>query len=259
MEPIGTIDPSKLPPKEKAETGETPTTTTTATATSTSSKEPVPLSATPTIPAGSKDPLQPTAEKRTEECTGGRFDNLYLLLTNRSCEVDARGDPPLNVKDALEVKVTSSTPQIVPGGRVDLLITYRNKSSRPLPLTFVLDPSPRFDAEAYNAQGRLSGIPATKPPQPKKPKAPPPKTYARMVLSPGGIAKMKTGWTASNFRWATELVKNGEIPDSGYPKVATTPIAKGQYTLRLVTPLVFVIESADRELSSPKIPVEVAE
>src|SRR6185436_17084588 len=132
-----------------------------------------------------------------------------LLLTNKTCEVDAHADAPQNVKDALEVKVTSSTPQIVPGGRVDILITYRNKSSKPLNLTFVLDPSPRFDADVYDKAGKQVGINAPTPPKPKKAPPPPPKTWSRITITPGGIAKMKTGWTASSFRWATELLKNG--------------------------------------------------
>lgn len=239
MEPIGTVDPSKLPPKPK-EDGATDT--------------PAPAASASTSPSTPSDP--PAGDSKSAECTGGKFDNLYMVLTNKSCEVDAKGERPADVKSDLEVKVSPSTSQIVPGGRVDLVVSFRNKGSRPLPLYFALDPAPRFDVEATDGKGRPAGAPAGKPP--KKPTRTPTRTIAKVTLSPGGTAKMKTGWTASNHRWATEQVK-GEVPETGYPRTPTTPLAKGTYSVRVTTPLILVQEGADRELSAPKVAIEVAE
>ena len=239
MEPIGTVDPSKLPPKPK-EDGASDAPSPAASASATSS--------TPSDP--------PPGDSKSADCTGAKFDNLYMVLTNKSCEVDAKGERPADVKSDLEVKVSPSTSQIVPGGRVDLVVSFRNKGSRPLPLYFALDPSPRFEVEATDGKGRPAGAPAGKPP--KKPSRPPTRTIAKVTLSPGGTAKMKTGWTASNHRWATEQVK-GEVPETGYPRTPTTPLAKGTYSVRVTTPLILVQEGADRELSAPKVSIEVAE
>ncbi len=201
----------------------------------------------------SSDPVVP-AEKGSE-CTSARFDNLYLILTNPACQVDTRGDKPSDVKADLEVSVAAKTPEIVPGGRVDLVVQYKNKGQKPLQLHFLLDPSPRFDVDALDAKGRLVGVPKGKAPKAPKPSQ---KNTARITLLPGGVAKMKVGWTVSNTRWATEQVK-GEVPEGGYPKAPTTPLPTGSYTLRLVTPLTLVVEGADRELSAPKVAMDVKE
>ncbi len=236
MEPIGTIDPSKLPPKPTKDEGGT-------------SESPTPAAST-----ASSDP--PPGDSKASECTSAKFDNLYMALTNKACEFDAKGERPADVKNDLEVKLSPSTSQIVPGGRVDLVVSYRNKGSKPLPLFFALDPVPRFDVESTDAKGRPAGAPPGKPP--KKPSRAPTRVIAKIVLAPGGTAKMKTGWNASNHRWATEQVK-GEVPETGYPRVPTTSLAKGIYTVRVTTPLVLVQEGADRELSAPKVSIEVAE
>jgi len=204
--------------------------------------------------ASSSDPVVP-AEKGSE-CTSARIENLYLVLTNPACQVDTRGDKPSDVKGDLEVSVAAKTPEIVPGGRVDLVVSYKNKSQKNLQLHFVLDPSPRFDVDALDAKGRLVGVPKGKAPKQPKPSK---KETARITLLPGGIAKMKVGWTASNARWATEQVKGGDVPDSGYPKAPTTPLPTGSYTLRLVTPLTLVVEGAERDLSAPKVAMDVKE
>jgi hypothetical protein len=215
---------------------------------------------TTTAPADSDTPADTTAPLQSTdkgaECSGAKFDNLYLTLTNPACVVDTRGDKPADVKDQLDLSVASKTPEIVPGGRVDLVITYKNKSQRPLQLNFTLDPSPRFDVEALDSKGRLVGVPKGKPPKAAKPGQ---KQTARITIAPGGVAKMKVGWNASNTRWATEQVKGGDVPEGGYPKAATTPLPTGSYTLRVVTPLTLVEESRDRELTAPKVSMDVKE
>jgi hypothetical protein len=202
---------------------------------------------------GGDGPSMP-AEKGAE-CTSARFDNLYLILTNPTCQVDTRGDKPSDVKGDLEVSVAAKTPDIVPGGRVDIVISYKNKSQKPLQLHFLLDPAPRFDVDALDGKGRLVGIPKGK--APKAPKQAQ-KSTARITLLPGGIAKMKLAWNASNTRWATEQVK-GEVPEGGYPKAPTTPLPTGSYTLRMVTPLILVQEGADKDLTAPRVSMDVKE
>ncbi len=218
----------------------------------TSTTTPSTDSDTSSTPASS-DPV--TTNEKGSECTAARFENLYLILTNPACQVDTRGDKPSDVKPDLEVSVGAKTPEITPGGRVDLVISYKNKGQRPLQLHFLLDPSPRFDVDALDGKGRLVGVPKGKAPKAAKTSQ---KSTARITLLPGGTARMKVGWNASNTRWATEQVK-GDVPEGGYPKAPTTPLPTGSYTLRLVTPLTLVVEGAERELSAPKVAMDVKE
>ena len=150
-----------------------------------------PDSSDTTTPAASDGAPQVPPEKGSE-CTGARFDNLYLILTNPSCQVDTRGDKPVDVKADLDVSVAAKTPEIVPGGRVDIVVSYKNKGQKPLQLHFVLDPSPRFDVDAFDTKGRPAGVPKGRVPKAPKPSQ---KTTARITLLPGGVAKMKIAGT----------------------------------------------------------------
>jgi hypothetical protein len=152
-----------------------------------------------------------SAVKEKAACTMTEVDNLEDAL--RSCDVPMpkQNDVP-PAKDRLEATVTASTPSTTPGGRVDLVLTLRNKTDSPLPLYFTGDPNPRFDVEAYDAKGRTRvDIPAGKfPGYPKgwKPEARDAKA-ARITLEKNGSARVKLAWDAVKMKWAPDKAKRG--------------------------------------------------
>ena len=58
------------------------------------------------------------------------------------------------------------------------------------------------------------------------------------------------------MKWAPEKVR-GTPPERGYPRAPAGPLAKGKYTVKVVTPLVGVSEGVDHEMSAPKVEVEI--
>lgn len=191
----------------------------------------------------------PNAAKEAA-CTMTDVENLEETL--RSCDVPMpkASDVP-QVKDKLEMKVSASTPSTTPGGRVDLVLTLRNKTDSTLPLYFTGDPNPRFDVEAYDAKGRTRvDIPAGKfPGYPKgfKPEARDAKA-ARITLEKNGTAKVKLSWDAVKTKWAPEKAKTWE--GRGYPRAPAGPMPPGKYTLRVLAPLI-------GDLDAPKVEIEV--
>ena len=138
-------------------------------------------------------------------------------------------------------------------------MSYTNKSTAPLPLYFTIDPMPRFDIEVYNAKGNRIDMPKNNPPplpsgmaprQPGEPKT------ARILLAANGTARMPMGWDAVKMRWAPEKLK-GTPPEKGYPRAAAGPLPKGKYSLKVVTPLVNVFEGIEREVSAPRVQIDV--
>ena len=86
-------------------------------------------------------------------CTADDFEALDEALKQCESKMPRGGDVPSGLRDKLEVRVTSATPSITPGGRVDLTLSLKNKSSEPLPLYFTGDPSPRFEVETLDTKG----------------------------------------------------------------------------------------------------------
>src|SRR5271170_38897 len=82
---------------------------------------------------------------KASPCTGFEMD-LIEALGQRACEVPNMkpDDKPQDVKGKLEVTVLSLGNTVVPGGHADLVVTFTNKSAAPLPLSFLIDPLPRF-------------------------------------------------------------------------------------------------------------------
>jgi hypothetical protein len=193
-------------------------------------------------------------------CAGASLD-LANVLVQSACEVpNAAADAKRrDVSALLDVKVDTSTATVAPGGHVDLVVTFTNKSSSPLPLDFLLDPTARFTVEAYAAPNKRADLPKSKPPHvkgevgPAEPSAP---GTAEISIAAGGKATVKVGWDAVRLKWAPELVK-GTPPEQGYPTSPAGPLAKGTYTLRVVTPLIGVSEGAEREVSTVKTTITV--
>jgi len=182
-------------------------------------------------------------------CSSSDFDNLEETL--KQCEVPMpRASEVPSIKDKLEVKVTTSTPSTTPGGRIDVQITLRNKTSDPLPLYFTGDPSPRFDIEALDGKGRRADLPSTR--WPGYPKGFKPETReakaAKVTLEKNGTARIKISWDAVKTKWAPDKAKVWD--GRGYPRLPAGPLTPGKYSLRIVLPLI-------GDVDAPKVAVEV--
>ncbi len=203
----------------------------------------------------------PAAKK--ESCVGTDIGNLEDLLSKSECEVaNAKPDglPAADMKGKLEVSLSASPTKTTPGGKVDLLVTFTNKSKDPLPLKFRIDPLPRFETEAYDAKAKRADMPPGKPPPPPKGHtAPPPaeQKVGMVTLAPNGSARARVPWEAVKMKWAPQKVR-GTAVEKGYPRVPAGPLGKGKYTVKVVTPLVGVNEGGEHELTVPKVDIEVA-
>ena len=193
-------------------------------------------------------------------CTGFEMD-LMDTLGQSACEVPnpKPDDKPMDVKGKLDVKVMSMGNSVVPGGHAELVVTFTNKSTEPLPLLFTIDPLPRFQIEAYRAKdsARVDLPKGNQPPIPDNlNRTPPEPSTAKIILAANGKATVKLGWDATKMRWAPEKLK-GTPPEQGYPKAPNGPLPKGKYVLRVVTPLIGVFEGVDHEVSAPRTEIEV--
>jgi hypothetical protein len=199
--------------------------------------------------SGVTTPNSGTPAPGTTACSSFEFDNLEESL--KQCEVSMpRTAEVPSIKDKLEVKATTSSPSTTPGGRVDVLVTLRNKASEPLSLFFTGDPTPRFDVEAIDTRGRRVDLPATK--WPGYPKGYKPETReakaAKVTLDKNGTAHIKITWDAVKTKWAPDKAKVWE--GRGFPRMSSGPLGPGKYSLRLVLPLLGDVETT-------KVPIEV--
>lgn len=230
----------------------------------TRSRKPVAMAPIGTVPIATRTPEEADGGTTTTPnsgtpnpmkeatCAGDDFEALEKALDQCDTKMPRTTDVPTNMRDKLELRVTTATPSIAGGGRVDLIMTLKNKSSEPLPLYFTGDPRPVFDVEAVDLKGRRVDLPAGKPP--KTPAVPTHDVKAsRITLAPGGTARVKITWDAVKTRWAPEKVKSWE--GRGYPRAPNGPLAPGKYTLRIVVPLIGVFEKGDVE--TPKVPIDI--
>jgi hypothetical protein len=212
--------------------------------------------------AGTEDGASAEAEGgKADVCTG--FDMEYLddVLNKVACEVPnmPSGEQGKDLKEKLEVKLVSSSNKVAPGAKVDLIVVFSNKTKEPMPLHFAVDPTPRFETEVYDPKGKRMDQPPGEHPNWPQGSAPrdsvEPKT-ARVILAAGGSAKVHLAWEAKKMRWAPEKAR-GTPPGGGFPRAPSTPLPKGKYTVRVVTPLIGVYEGVDKEMSGPKLAIEV--
>jgi hypothetical protein len=208
---------------------------------------------------GSQDEAATGAPKK-DECSAFDISNLEAVLLKSSCEVPnpKADDKPIEAKN-VEVKVAASPSKVAPGGHVDLIVSFTNKTKDPLPLLFTIDPMPRFEVQAYDAKGNRVDMPKNQPPPlpagvaarvPGEPKT------ARIVLAANGTARMSLGWEANHTKWAPEKLK-GTPPEKGYPRTAAGALPKGKYSIKVVTPLIGVFEGIDHEVSQPRASLDI--
>jgi hypothetical protein len=202
-----------------------------------------------------------TTGPKKDECVGFEIAKLEDMLNKGACEVDnpKPDDKFLDVKDKLDIKVSAVPLKVSPGHHVDVVVTFTNKTKQNLPLLFTVDPTPRFEIEAYDAKSRRVDRPLSEPPPLPKGVAPrqpgDPKT-AKVILAANGSARVALGWDAVKMAWAPDKVR-GTPPEKGYPRKPAGPLPRGKYTLRVVTPLTAVVEGIDKEISAPRVPIEI--
>lgn len=202
------------------------------------------------------------APEKKDECVGFDIGNLEDMLLKVSCEEpSAKPDTiaPVDLKGKLEVKVSASPTKSTGGGKVDLLVSFVNKTKEPLVLHFKLDPVPRFELEVYDAKSKRADMPTgATPPPPKGATQPPPSEAksARITIAPNGSARARMPWEAVKMKWAPEKYR-GTPPERGYPRAPAGPLAKGKYTVKVMTPLVGVSEGVDHEMTAPKVEIEI--
>ncbi len=200
------------------------------------------------------------AAPKKDPCTGFEMD-LGSALMQAACEVPnpKPDEKTVDMKGKLSVTLVPSSATVSPGGHADLVLTLANKSSSPIPLSFTLDPTPRFPTETYDKKNKRADMPPGNPPA--LPKGVPPRVAtshetARITLVPNGTAKMTIPWDAVKTTWAPEKLK-GSSPESGYPRKPSGSLPKGTYTVRVAMPLVLVFEGTEREVSAPKTTITV--
>jgi hypothetical protein len=196
---------------------------------------------------------------KKDECTVFDEPNLEGVLLKSACEAPTPTGQPPDTSKTLVVKVTASPNIVASGGHADLVVSYTNKSAVPLPLYFTIDPMPRFEIETYTAKGNRVDKPKnTPPPLPAgmAPREPGEAKIARIVLTANGTARMPLGWDAVKMRWAPEKLK-GTPPEKGYPRAPAGPLPKATYSVKVVTPLTYVFEGIDHEVSAPRVDIVV--
>jgi hypothetical protein len=201
--------------------------------------------------------------EKKDECVGFDVGNLEDMLLKSSCEepnVKPDTIQPIDLKGKLEVTLSASPTRSAGGGKVDLLVTFANKSKDPLVLHFKIDPVPRFQTEVYDTKkNKRADMPAGSPPPPPKGATQPPASEAksaRVTIAPNGSARARIPWEAVKMKWAPEKYR-GTPPERGYPRSPAGPLAKGKYLVKVMTPLVGVSEGVDHEMSAPKVEIEI--
>ena len=202
------------------------------------------------------------AAEKKDECVGFDIGNLEDMLLKVGCEepnVKPDSITPVDLKGKLEVKVSASPTKTTPGGKVDLLVAFVNKTKEPLVLHFKLDPVPRFELEVYDAKSKRADMPTgPTPPPPKGATQPPPSEpkSARITIAPNGSARARMSWDAVKMKWAPEKYR-GTPPERGFPRAPAGPLVKGKYIVKVMTPLVGVSEGVDHEMTAPKVEIEI--
>lgn len=215
-----------------------------------------------TPPDPNKDGGADDDAPKKDECVGFDIGNIEDVLTKSSCEepnVKPDGVTAVDLKGKLEVTVGASPSKVAGGGKVDLVVSFANKTAAPLTLHFRINPVPHFETEVYDAKGKRVDMPKEKTPSPPKGMSQPPPSEsksAKLTIAAHGTARARLPWEAVKMKWAPEKVR-GTPAERGFPRAPNGPLPKGKYTVKVVTPLVGVSEGPEKEISTPKVDIEV--
>jgi len=178
----------------------------------------------------------PAAVAKEAACTGSEFDDLAQTLAGCDVVLPRQADLPAGLREKLEIKLAAAPATVSGGGRADLAVTFKNRTSEPLTLYFSGEPNPRLEIEAVDARGRRVDLPPGRPPKitPRESKS------SRVILLPGGTARLRGTWDAVKTKWAASA-KGWE--GRGAPRAPAGSLPAGKYTLRIVLPLVGDVET----------------
>ncbi len=186
-------------------------------------------------------------------CNLGDTDDVLDWITNEKCRVPNNDiEPRSGLREKLEWKLVASTPQITAGGRVDLSLALKNRSSEMVPLYFLVD-GPVFVVQAFDAKGKRVDLPAGKPkaPQGVIVEEGPPKV-ARLNVTAGATLKARLVWDAVKTRWAPDKIEGSFVTQATFPRAPAGNLALGMYSIRVVPQMSAVAEDV-----VPKLPIEV--
>lgn len=185
-------------------------------------------------------------------CAVSDTEEIADWLKNDKCKIPAsEADRTPGLSQKLDFKLTGSTPEISPGGRVDLTLTIKNKSTEQVALVFNVD-GPVFQVQTFDAKGkRLSPS--------GKPKAPTGVVVdedsvrtVKLLVGAGATLKTKLFWDAVKLKWAPEKIEGPITTIGTFPVAPAGNLPIGKYSVRLGTSLNGV---GDENL--PRVPVEV--
>ncbi len=205
-----------------------------------------------------KPVVTPTAPE-PDPCTASKMDLVSMLAKAKCALPEGSEQPPTLDSKALDVRLGVQPASVVTGEKAELALWFINNGTAPLTLYFRVNPLPRFDVEVYDAKGKRIDPPAQDPPPPPKNYTAPPAPQdqiAKVTLLPGGKGWAAVPWEATKVRWAPEKLR-GAAAGSGFPTTPAGPLPKGKYTVRVIPPILGLVEDADKPISAPKMEIEV--
>ncbi len=178
-------------------------------------------------------------------CNVNDVEEITEWLKNDKCKIPASEVVrTAGLAEKLEWKLTASTNEIVAGGRVDLVLSVKNKSSENLTLIFNVD-GPSFAMQTFDAKGKRVGNPAGKPKAPtgvalEEDAA----RTIRLNVSSGATLKTKLFWDAVKLKWAPDKIEGSFTTTGTFPTAPAGNMAPGKYVVRLATSLTGVSEES---------------
>lgn len=186
-------------------------------------------------------------------CVVNDTEEIEDWLKNEKCKVPSGDkDGTGGLAQKLDIKLTASTPEISPGGRVDLTLTIKNKSSEQVTLVFLVD-GPAFRTQTWDAKNKQVGMPTGKPKAPSGAIIDEDATRTvKLLVGSGGTLKSKLNWDAVKHKWAPEKVEGAAVTIGQFPTASAGNLPIGKYTIRLTTTMSGVSDD-----SLPRVPVDV--
>lgn len=200
-----------------------------------------------------KDKKPPVADSgQPKGCTVNQAEEITDWLNNEKCKIPAsEAERTAGLGEKLEWNLTASTNEIVAGGRVDLLLTVKNKSSEVVSLIFAVD-GPAFTTQTFDAKGKRVGNPQGRPKPPNGVAYEEEPRTVRLNVGSGSTLKTKLFWDAVKLKWAPEKIEGSVTTPGTFPTAPAGNLPPGKYTVRLATSLSFVSEE-----SMPRLSIDV--
>ncbi|MBK6463931.1 MAG: hypothetical protein IPF92_23460 [Myxococcales bacterium] len=182
-------------------------------------------------------------------CAVNDVEEIAEWLKNDKCKIPASEvERTSGLSEKLEWKLTASTNEIVAGGRVDLMLTLKNKSSESVALVFNVD-GPSFTTQSFDPKGKRVGEPSGKPKPPTGVTLEETTRTVRLNVSSGATLKTKLFWDAVKLKWAPEKIEGSFVTPGTFPAVPAGNLKPGTYTVRLATSLNGVSDDSLPKLS----------